>query len=82
MWATACSIARWTASGSIPSTFQLAIPNPGPRADSRGSPVASCTLVETAYWLFSMKKQRGSFQAAARFIVSSVEPMFVAPSPK
>ena len=29
-----------------------------------------------------MKKQSGSFQAAARFIVSSVEPMLVAPSPK
>ena len=66
----------------LPSTFQLGMPKPSPRADSRGSPVASCTVVDTAYWLFSMKKQTGSFHAAARFIVSSTEPMFVAPSPK
>ena len=75
-------MARWTASGSIPSTCQLAMPKPRPRADSRGSPVASCDVVDTAYWLFSMKKQTGSFHAAARFIVSSVEPMLAAPSPK
>ena len=36
-------MARWTASGSIPSTLQLGMPKPGPRADSRGSPVASST---------------------------------------
>ena len=29
-----------------------------------------------------MKKQTGSFQAAARLIVSSTEPMLTAPSPK
>ena len=58
------------------------MPKPGPRADSRGSPVASCTVVDTAYWLFSMKKHSGSRQAAARLNVSSVEPMFAAPSPK
>ena len=66
----------------MPSTRQLAMPKPGPRADSRGSPVASATVVETAYWLFSMKKQTGSFHAAARLNVSSVEPMLAAPSPK
>ena len=58
------------------------MPKPGPRADSRGSPVASATVVDTAYWLFSRKKQTGSRQAAARLKVSSVEPMFAAPSPK
>jgi hypothetical protein len=58
------------------------MPKPGPRADNRASPVASATVVETAYWLFSMKKQTGSFHAAARLNVSSVEPMFAAPSPK
>ena len=75
-------MARYTATTSWPSTCQLGMPKPSPRADSRGSPVASWTVVDTAYWLFSMKKQTGSFQAAARFIVSSTEPMFVAPSPK
>jgi hypothetical protein len=82
MWATASFIAMCTARVSIPSTFQLGMPKPGPRADRRGSPVASSTLVDTAYRLFSMKKQIGSFHAAARFRVSSVEPMLVAPSPK
>ena len=82
MWATASFIARYVASGSIPSTRQLARPNPGPRADNRGSPVASSTEVETAYRLFSTKKQTGSFHAAARLNVSSVEPMLIAPSPK
>ncbi len=32
----------------MPSTFQLGMPKPGPRADSRVSAVASSTLVETA----------------------------------
>jgi hypothetical protein len=82
MCATASRMARCTASASIPSTRQLAMPKPGPRADSRGSPVASVTLVDTAYWLFSMKKQIGSRQAAARLNVSRVEPMLTAPSPK
>ena len=58
------------------------MPKPAPRADSRGSPVASATVVDTAYPLFSMKKASGSFHAAARFMVSSTEPMFTAPSPK
>src|SRR5471030_2834447 len=58
------------------------MPNPRPRADRRGSPVASATLVETAYWLFSMKKQIGRCQAEARLNVSRVEPMLTAPSPK
>ncbi len=66
----------------MPSTFQLGIPKPRPRADSLGSAVTSLTLVDTAYWLFSMKKQIGRSQAPARFMVSRVEPMFVAPSPK
>jgi hypothetical protein len=44
--------------------------------------VASVTCVETAYWLFSMKKQTGSFQAAARLNVSRTDPMLTAPSPK
>jgi len=44
--------------------------------------VTSLTWVETAYWLFSTKKQIGSFHAAARLKVSSVEPMLMAPSPK
>jgi hypothetical protein len=55
---------------------------PRPRAERRGSAVASWTEVETAYWLFSMKKQTGTDQAAARFMVSSVDPMLTAPSPK
>ena len=50
----------------MPSTRQLGMLNPSPRADSRGSAVASATGVDTAYRLFSMKKQTGSFQAAAR----------------
>lgn len=66
----------------MPSTRQLGMLKPRPRAESRGSAVASSTWVETAYLLFSMKKQTGSFQAAARFIVSSTEPMLTAPSPK
>jgi hypothetical protein len=66
----------------MPSTRQLAMPKPGPRADSRGSPVASATDVDTAYWLFSTKKQTGSFQAAARLKDYRVEQMFAAPSPK
>ena len=82
MCSTASVIARWTASGSIPSTFQLAMPKPGPRPDSRASPVASSTEVDTAYRLFSTKKQTGSSQAAARLKDSSVEPMLIAPSPK
>jgi hypothetical protein len=82
MCATASDIARCTANGSIPSTRQLGMLNPGPRADSRGSAVASPTGVDTAYWLFSMKKHKGSFQAAARLNVSRTEPMFTAPSPK
>ena len=55
---------------------------PRPRAESRGSAVASSTDVDTAYRLFSMKKQTGSDQAPARFIVSRVDPMLTAPSPK
>ena len=55
---------------------------PGPRPDNRGSPVASSTVVETPYLLFSIKKQIGIFQAAAKFIVSKAEPIFMAPSPK
>ena len=42
------SIARYTASGSIPSTRQAGMPKPIARPDSRGSPVASSTVVETA----------------------------------
>jgi hypothetical protein len=82
MCASASPIARWTASGFIPSTFQLGMPKPGPRPDSLGSPVASLTWVDTAYWLFSTKKQIGSFQAAARLKDSSVDPRLMAPSPK
>jgi hypothetical protein len=48
MCAAASVMAVRTASGSMPSTFQLAMPKPGPRAESRGSPVASSTRVETA----------------------------------
>jgi hypothetical protein len=82
MWSTASVIARCTASGSCPSTFQEARLKPSPRAESRGSAVASSTDVETAYWLFSMKKHTGSDHAPARFMVSRVEPMLTAPSPK
>ena len=66
----------------MPSTFQLLIPKPGPRAESRGSAVTSVTFVETAYWLFSMKKQTGMSHAPARLKVSRVDPMLAAPSPK
>ena len=82
MCSTASVMARCTAMTSIPSTFQLGMLNPSPRADSRGSAVASSTVVATAYRLFSMKKQTGSFQAAARLNDSNVEPMLMAPSPK
>ena len=82
MWATASAVAACTASASMPSTRQLGMPKPRPRAESRGSAVAFATGVETAYWLFSMKKQIGSSQAAARLKVSSTEPMLTAPSPK
>jgi hypothetical protein len=43
--------------------------NPRPRADSRGSAVTSSMVVATAYRLFSMKKQTGSFHAEVRFSV-------------
>ena len=66
----------------MPSTCQLAILNPGPRPESRGSPVASSTVVDTPYLLFSIKKQIGKFHAAAKFNVSSTDPIFTAPSPK
>src|SRR5215470_17619489 len=78
----ACCVARYTASGSMPSTFQLRMPKPGPRPDSRGSAVTSDTWVETAYRLFSTKKHKGSDHAAARLKLSSVDPMLIAPSPK
>ena len=42
----------------------------------------SSTRVDTAYRLFSMKKQNGSFHAAARFIDSSTDPIWLEPSPK
>jgi hypothetical protein len=66
----------------MPSTCQLAILKPGPRPDNRGSPVASSTVVDTPYWLFSTKKHTGNFHAAARFNDSRTDPMFMAPSPK
>ena len=67
----------------MPSTCQLA--DAEARAARRQPRLAGglvARVVDTAYWLFSMKKQSGSFQAAARFMVSSVEPMLTAPSPK
>ena len=79
---SASSMARRTASGSMPSTRQLGMSKPSPRAESRGSAVEVESGVETAYRLFSMKKQTGSFQAAARLNDSSTEPMLTAPSPK
>ncbi len=66
----------------MPSTRQAGMPKPSARADSRGSPVASSTVVETAYRLFSMKKQSGRLHADVRLRLSSTEPMLAAPSPK
>ncbi len=82
MCSRASVMARWTASASIPSTRQLGMLKPSPRAETRVSAVAAATGVDTAYWLFSMKKQTGSFQAAARLKLSSTDPMLTAPSPK
>ena len=79
---SASLIARWTASGSMPSTFHDGIAKPSARAESRGSAVTSETCVETAYRLFSIKNAIGNFQAAAKFIVSRTEPILTAPSPK
>ena len=56
--------------------------NPSARADNRGSAVDVESGVDTAYMLFSTKKQTGSFMAAARLNDSSTDPMLIAPSPK
>ncbi len=66
----------------MPSTRQLGMENPCPRIEKRGSALISSDRVDTAYMLFSMKKQTGSFQVAARFIDSRIEPIWLAPSPK
>ena len=63
----------------LPAGDAEAQPARGESRDRRSPPA---TVVDTAYWLFSMKKHTGSFHAAARFMVSSTEPMLIAPSPK
>ena len=82
MCSSASPIASRTASGSIPSTRQLGMSKPSARAESRGSAVDVESGVDTAYMLFSMKKQTGSFIAAARLNDSNTDPMLIAPSPK
>ena len=44
--------------------------------------VAYSTGVDSAYWLFSHTKMTGSFQMAARFMLSWTMPWLAPPSPK
>ena len=78
---TASAITASVSSTSIPSHWLPGTPKPSAFFDRSVTAEWRSSDVPMPNWLLITMKTTGSFQSAARFIVSPKVPWFVAPSP-